>query len=100
MKTTSEYISLLQQHASELQSRFGISSMCLFGSVARGEQREDSDVDLFVDMPPKAYNICAAAEYLEELLGCSVDLIRNHSNLRPFFLKQIQHDGIQIFRAA
>ena len=41
-----------------------------------------------------------AAQYLEELLGCSVDLISDHKNLRPFFKEQIERDGIDIFTAA
>ena len=100
MHTKQEYIDILRTHSSELQQRFGITSMSLFGSVARNQHNENSDVDLFVDMPPKAYTICAAADYLEEILGCGVDLIRNHSNMRPLFLNQIQKHGIEIFRAA
>ena len=40
------------------------------------------------------------AQFLEQLLGCSVDLIRDHQNLRPFFRQQINKDGIDIFTAA
>lgn len=100
MRTLQEYIELIRAHQSELQERFGITSMRLFGSVARGEQREGSDVDLFVTMPPKMFNYILAAQYLEQLLGCSVDLIRDHNNLRPFFRQQIERDGIIIFTAA
>lgn len=100
MKTREEYINLLRDHAKELRENYGISYMRLFGSVARGEHTENSDVDIFVVMPPKAYNLCAAADYLEKLLGTNVDLIRRHSNLRPFFLNQIQKHGIDIFGEA
>ena len=99
-KVLQEYIDLIRMHKSELQEQFGITSMRLFGSVARGEQREGSDIDLFVTMPPKMYNYILAAQYLEQLLGCSVDLIRDHNNLRPFFRQQIERDGIIIFTAA
>jgi predicted nucleotidyltransferase len=51
-------------------------------------------------MPPKAYNICAAADYLESILGTNVDLIRKHNNMRPFFLNQIDKYGIDIFGKA
>ena len=100
MKTSQEYIRIIQEHQPELQQRFGITSMRLFGSVARGEQREGSDIDLFVTMPPKMFNYIEAAQFLELLLGCSVDLIRDHQNLRPFFRQQINKDGIDIFTAA
>lgn len=97
MKTRQEYITILQAHASELQQKFGIRSMRLFGSVAREQHKDGSDVDVFVEMPPKAYDMVAAAQYLEELLGCDVDLIRKHGNMRPFFLNQIQKYGIDVF---
>lgn len=100
MRTRQEYIDILKSHADELRTNFGISHMKLFGSVAKNEHHNGSDVDLFVVMPPKAYSFCAAADYLESILGTSVDLIRKHSNMRPFFLNQIDKYGIDIFGQA
>ena len=100
MRTAQEYIDLIRAHSTELRERFGITSMRLFGSVARGQHHEGSDIDLFVMMPPKFYNHILAAQYLEDLLGCPVDLIQDHKNLRPFFKEQIEKDGIDIFTAA
>lgn len=62
MRTSQEFIDIIRQHAKELRERFGITSMRLFGSVARGDNREDSDVDLFVTMPPKLYNAILASQ--------------------------------------
>ena len=100
MRTAQEYIDLIKSHSVELHERFGITSMRLFGSVARNEHHEGSDVDIFVTMPPKFFNYILAAQFLEQLLGCHVDLIRDHQNLRPFFRQQIEQDGIDIFTAA
>ena len=97
MRTRGECIDILQKHADDLKSQFGITSLRIFGSVARGENTEGSDVDVFVTMPPVFYNYVAAAHYLEQLLGCDVDLVRNHRNLRPFFRQQIERDGISVF---
>lgn len=83
-----------------MHEQFGITSMCLFGSVARNEHREGSDIDLFVTMPSKFFNYIQAGQYLEELLGCHVDLVCDHKNLRPFLKEQIERDGINIFTAA
>ena len=88
---------MLSSHASELQSRFGISSLRLFGSVARGEQTDDSDIDVLVDMPATLRAYGGAQVYLEDLLGRDVDLIRNHKHLNPLFLKQVNKDAITIF---
>ena len=96
MRTRQEYVDIIKSHVEELRSRFGITSMMLFGSVARNEHREGSDVDLFVTMPPKFMNHIAAAQYLKELLGSDVDLIQEHRHIRPFFRKQIERDGIII----
>ncbi len=100
MRTTEEYIELIAAHAEELRTKFGITSMRLFGSVARGEHHEGSDVDIYVTMPPKFFVFIEAAQYLEQLLGCHVDFISNQKNLRPFFKQQIEKDGINIFTAA
>lgn len=100
IRNSHEYIDIIRSHSTELQQQFGITSMRLFGSVARNEHREGSDVDIYVTMPPKFFNYIQAAQYLEELLGCSVDLISDHKNLRPFFKEQIERDGIDIFTAA
>lgn len=100
MRSSQEYIDIIRKHSSELQEQFGITSMRLFGSVARNEHREGSDVDLFVTMPPKFFNYIQAVQYLEQLLGCHVDMIQDHKNLRPFFREQIEQDGIDIFTAS
>ena len=96
MKSRAEYIDIIKSHADELRHRFGITSLRIFGSVARNEHHEGSDVDLYAIMPPKFYNHVAAARYLEDLLGCKVDLIQEHHSMRPFFRKQIEADGISV----
>lgn len=100
MRTREEYILLIKSHESELRERFNMRSLRIFGSVARNEQRENSDVDVFVEMPGKFLLACEAADYLEDILGCKVDLVRNHKNLSDFFLNQIQRDGIPVFTTA
>ncbi len=98
MKSQAEYINLLRCNSERLNHDFGITFMRLFGSVAKNTHHDGSDVDLFVDMPPVFYNAVAAAQYLEELLGCKVDLICDHDNMNPFFRDQIEKYGIDIFR--
>lgn len=84
-------------HISELKEQFGVRSFRLFGSVARGEQTEDSDVDVCVEMAPDMYLLVALKQFLEKLLGCSVDVIRMHRNMNKLLLKQIEKDGIYVF---
>lgn len=70
--------------------------MRVFGSMARGDNREGSDVDVYVEMPPKFFQSIRLKHYLEDLLGLDVDLIGKHANMNPFFLNEIQRDGIVI----
>lgn len=82
----------------QLTQKFGVSSMLLFGSVARNEQNESSDVDVFVDMKPNLLLLVGVKQFLEEKLGCSVDVIRNHRRIDNYLMQQIQKDGVEIFK--
>ena len=97
MKTRSEYVELLKSHVLELKERFGVRSFRIFGSVARNEQNEGSDVDVCVEMAPDMYLLVALKQFLEKLLGCSVDVVRMHRNMNKLLLNQIERDGIYVF---
>ena len=90
-------IDTLTKASDKLRTEYGVTSLRVFGSVARGEDNEESDVDLFVDMPPKALKMVALKHYLQNLLGLGVDLVRSRKTLDPFLLSEIDRDGITIF---
>lgn len=96
MKTTKEYISLIASHAEELKTLFGVKSLCIFGSVSRNEQNDGSDIDVCVDMEPKIYMMVRLKRFLEDLLQCSVDVVRIHKHMNPFLLEEINKDGIYV----
>lgn len=98
MKTREYYISLLTSHAEELKKNFGVKSLHLFGSVSRNEQKDGSDVDVCFDMEPKMFLVVRLKRFLEELLQCSVDVVRMHKHINPFLLKEIDHDGIYVIK--
>lgn len=98
MKTTKEYISLISSKAEELKRDFGIRSLRIFGSVSRNEQHEGSDVDVCVDMEPKAYMVVRLKRFLEDLLQCSVDVIRLHKHINPYLLDEIDREGIYVIK--
>lgn len=64
---------------SEILARYGATNARLFGSVARGEARLDSDLDLIVDLAPGAGNellrVAGLSEELSALLGVRVDVV-------------------------
>ena len=90
-------VAMLRKQGIEPVLLKGFSLAALYPNPAL---RQFGDIDLFVTMPPKFYNYILAAQYLEELLGCSVDLIQDNRNIRPFFRQQIERDGVNIFTAA
>lgn len=93
-----ECIKLLRKNMTILKNKYGITSLSLFGSTARDEQKEGSDIDLFVDTEtPNPFLLMDAKEFLENETGISVDIVRNHQNLNPRLRKRIMKDGIFIF---
>lgn len=90
-------IEILTQASDKLRTEYGVKSLRVFGSVARGEFKDCSDVDIFVDMPPKALKMVTLKYYLQDILGRGVDVIHSRNNLDPFLLSEIDRDGITIF---
>lgn len=97
MRTRKEYIDLIREHSQELRSTFGVSSLKIFGSVSRDEHNENSDVDVFVEMPAEALLMVRLKRFLENLFQNSVDLVRMHKHINPYLLQQIETDGITVF---
>lgn len=96
--TKDDCIKLLKKYMHILKEKYGIKSMSLFGSTARGEQNANSDIDLFVDTETaNPFLLMDAKEFLEDATGTSVDIVRNHPNLNPRLKKRILKDGIFIF---
>ena len=95
MKTTAEYITQIRQYKDANAERLGIKRIGIFGSVSRGEQKENSDLDVFVELRnPQYYIMCEIKDNLEAICQCTVDLVRLRSSLRPLLLKRIEEDGI------
>lgn len=80
----------------ELARRYGVLRLALFGSTARDAARGDSDVDVLVafDGPATSERYFGVQFYLEDLLGCSIDLVTEKAlrvELRPFVEKEAVH---------
>ena len=96
MKNT-EIIQLLRQHRDELRKRFGVKSLAIFGSVARGEAGPDSDVDILVEFEssPGFDGYMALKFYLEDLLGRKVDLVMK-SALKPWARDAVLREKVDV----
>jgi len=95
--TRDEVLHVLQEHHSELRDRFGVKSLALFGSAARGEARIRSDVDLLVefDKPVGLFEFIDLKLFLEQLLGRHVDLGTPES-LRPRLRERVLAEAIHV----
>lgn len=90
-----EYIlEFLRKNKDYLKQNFEVTSISLFGSFARGDENEKSDIDLLVDMPPDLHNLVGVIDYLESAFGRKVDIIRNRPNMHPRFTKHILREKI------
>ena len=99
MKTTNDYITILRKYLSTKADAYGITKIGIFGSVARNEQTEGSDVDVCVEMKkPDLFTMVHIKEELQELFGKPVDIVRLRKNMNPMLLKQIKRDGIYAWR--
>ena len=89
-------LDLLSRHKPEMQRRFGVQRLALFGSRAREDAREDSDVDILVefDGPATSARYFGLQFFLEDLLGAPVDLVTQRAlrpQLRPFVEREAIH---------
>jgi predicted nucleotidyltransferase len=84
MKPLSEITSIIKSHKAELAEKYGVSEIGIFGSVVRGEARDDSDVDVLVEFnrPTGFVVFMNLLYYLEELFGSKVDLVTRNA-LKP-----------------
>lgn len=88
---------LLTSHREEL-AQLGGHHLAIFGSTARGEATEDSDVDILVDFDSRKglFGFADLKLYLEEILGCHVDLVTKRA-LHPALKTRILSELKEIF---
>lgn len=93
MDSKGEIIATLTRHRSALTSRYPLKFIAIFGSVARGDASENSDVDILVEFSaPVGMEIVDLVMDLEKLLNRKVDLLSNKAvspRMRPFIEKDL-----------
>ena len=94
----SEVIAKLKEHEAELK-RLGVEHLYLFGSTARREARENSDVDLFFDHPEGSlglFELMDVKETAARILGSKTDIMTRRS-LHPVLRERIEASALQVF---
>jgi predicted nucleotidyltransferase len=93
-----EAIARLKAHEAELR-QLGVQHLYLFGSTARGDASEESDVDLFFDHERGKlglFQLMDVKERAAEILGCKTDIMTRRS-LHPVVRKRIEASALQVF---
>ena len=81
----------------EFGRQYGITKLGIFGSVARQENTEDSDIDIVVEVEKPTLSLMyELKEMLKSLFKCEVDLVRFRSTLRPLFRSNILNDVVYV----
>ncbi|MGE4398166.1 MAG: nucleotidyltransferase family protein [Campylobacterales bacterium] len=99
MNTKEEIIEFLKQNRGLLSQRYHVARIGLFGSFARGEQTERSDVDLLVDLDESAVDVYdtknALKSFLSASFGRDVDIARE-KYLKPYAKELILKDALYV----
>lgn len=96
MKTREEILNLIAKNKPELETRFKVRRLGLFGSYARGEQHTHSDVDILVDVDPSiGLEFVTLAERIEALLGVPVEIVSRRA-IKPRHFKMLEKELIYV----
>ena len=82
----------LARHKQEFKEKYQVEAIGLFGSYARGEATEESDIDIFVRMQPDLLEMAGLKLQIEEELSGKVDLVREHKHMKPLLLEMIRRE--------
>lgn len=92
-----DVLTLIQSHQAHLEA-LGVKTLELFGSVARDEASPTSDVDFLVEfsLEPTLFDLFNVQHYLEDILGCSVDL-GTRAALKDHLRVPVTQEAIRVF---
>lgn len=97
MQATETYILMLREFKLERAPEYGIKRLGLFGSVARGEQSENSDIDIVYESDTMTlWDDVALWQELEVFFGKRVDVVSLHEFMDPYFKQLIEKDVIYV----
>ena len=90
-----EIIDFLKSEKTFLSNEFGVVSIGLFGSFAKGEQTADSDIDILVELKEPRFDWLAGLKiYLEQSFETKIELVRKSSLLKSRFIRRVEKDII------
>lgn len=98
MKSVDEIRRILRANHTELKERFHVEEIALFGSYARGDQTDASDLDILVELnAPLGWEFVDLCNHLAELLETNVDVVtRGSIDRKPLLRHLIEKDLIRV----
>ncbi len=95
MRSQGEILNALQAHRETIRG-FGVRSLSLFGSCARGEATETSDIDFVVEFERKSFDVYMDLKaFLEGLFECRVDLVLEEA-IKPRLRSVILEEAVRV----
>jgi len=92
-------LNILRSHEADLRER-GVAHAAVFGSVARGDARADSDLDVLIELDENramgVFEYASLTLYIHELFGRQTDVV-NRRTLKPLLRASILHDAVHAF---
>lgn len=93
--TENEIIKKIEKYLDDSQYKEHIRKLGVFGSVARGNIYDDSDIDIFVDLSPvKAFDLIGIKQDIEKITGKHVDIVAIRDKMNPVLKHRIENEGI------
>jgi len=92
-----DLLRLKKEEVQRIARQHGARNLRVFGSVARGEAGEGSDLDLLVEMEPgrSLLDLVAIKQDLEELLGCKVDVV-TEAAVSPYLRERVLSEAVRL----
>lgn len=98
MNSSSELIQILKNEMPYLRTKYSVSSLKVFGSVARDQNRRSSDIDILISFlkTPTLFTLIRIENYLYQKMKVRTDLIME-DNISPAFQRRIAKDIISVW---
>lgn len=92
-----EVLSVLQVYKRDFSEKYGILEIGIFGSVARNEASDDSDVDICIKIRnPDPFSLVHIKEDIEHRVKKHVDIIRMREKMNPYLRQRIEKDAVYV----
>lgn len=97
MYTTDQIVNILSEQKKELEKKYPISKMALFGSYARGDYNKHSDIDVLVEFNDRidGFDYIRIAHHLEDVFRQKIDLV-SRKGIKPAYLPYVEKNLIYV----